>query len=143
MKGRNKERNKRQRQERYNENSREERLRAAEREREKQKTQQSVLLLQTIGRAMNCLNDSQSVCEATQSISFAFTAFSLYSIMTQAGDVMQQLPRSANGVSRLSQAALDAKGSSQSQQVRHNGSLDRDHLISQYRNVMESEVARY
>lgn len=45
--------------------------------------------------------------------------FSLYSIMTQAGDVMQQLPQSANGVFRLSQAALDAKGSSQSQQVRH------------------------
>lgn len=39
--------------------------------------------------------------------------------MTQAGDVMQQLPQSANGVFRLSQAALDAKGSSQSQQVRH------------------------
>lgn len=34
--------------------------------------------------------------------------------MTQAGDVMQQLPHSDNGVSRLSWAALDAKGSSQS-----------------------------
>lgn len=39
--------------------------------------------------------------------------------MTQAGDVMQQLPHSDSGVSRLPWAALDAKGSSQSQQVRH------------------------
>lgn len=30
--------------------------------------------------------------------------------MIQASDVMQQLPHSDNGVSRLSQAALDAKG---------------------------------
>lgn len=43
--------------------------------------------------------------------------------MAQAGDVMQQLPHSASGVSQLPQAALDAKGRSQSQQVRYKGSL--------------------
>lgn len=36
--------------------------------------------------------------------------FFLYGVTAQAGDVMQQLPQSANGVSRLSQAASDAKG---------------------------------
>ena len=53
--------------------------------------------------------------------------FSLHSIMAQAGDVMQQLPQSASGVSRLSPAAVDAKGSSQSQQVRHKGPSDTHH----------------
>ena len=47
--------------------------------------------------------------------------------MAQAGDVMQQLPQSASGVSRLSPAAVDAKGSSQSQQVRHKGPSDTHH----------------
>lgn len=61
--------------------------------------------------------------------------FPICSIMTQAGDVMQQLPQSANGVSRLSRAASDAKRSSQSQQVRHKSPLDREHLITQSRNV--------
>lgn len=51
-------------------------------------------------------------------------------IIAHAGDVMQQLPLSANGVSRLSQAAVDAKGSSQSQQVRHRSPLDMDHLLT-------------
>lgn len=51
-------------------------------------------------------------------------------IIAHAVDVMQQLPLSANGVSRLSQAAVDAKGSSQSQQVRHRSTLDMDHLLS-------------
>lgn len=101
-----------------------ERVRAAGKETEE--PQQSALFLQTIGKAMNCLNDSQSICEAAQRISFAFDAFSLCSIMAQCGDVMQQLPQSANGVSRLSPAALDAKGSSQSQQVRHRSPLDGD-----------------
>lgn len=81
---------------------------------------------------MDCLNDSQSICAATQSISFAFHAFSppIQHIIAHAVDVMQQLPLSANGVSRLSQAAVDAKGSSQSQQVRHRSPLDMDHLLS-------------
>lgn len=51
--------------------------------------------------------------------------------MTQAGNVMQQLPQSAIGVSRLPQAALDAKGSSQSQQVRHRSTLYREHNFLQ------------
>ncbi len=56
--------------------------------------------------------------------------------MTQCGDVMQQLPQSANGVSRLPRAALDAEGSSQSQQVRQRSPLDRDHLITHDGDVM-------
>lgn len=30
-----------------------------------EKTQQILLFLQTIGKAMDCLNDSQSICAAT------------------------------------------------------------------------------
>lgn len=61
---------------------------------------------------------------------FGFDAISRGSIMTQAGDVMQQLPHSDNGVSRLSRAASDAKGSSQSQQVRHKSPEKGDHSLT-------------
>ena len=50
--------------------------------------------------------------------------------MTQAGDVMQQLPHSDNGVSRLSRPASGAKGSSQSQQVRHKSPGKGDHSLT-------------
>lgn len=53
---------------------------------------------------------------------FGLDAFSRGSVIDQAGDVMQQLPHSDNGLFRLSQAAWDAKGSSESQQVRHKSS---------------------
>lgn len=36
---------------------------------------ESVLFLQTIGKAMKWLNDSQSICEATRCISFASNVF--------------------------------------------------------------------
>ena len=109
-------------------------LRSAEKE-----TQRSVLFLQTIGEAMRWVNDSQSICEATQSISFASNVFSLYSVMAPAGDVMQQLPQSANGASLLSPAASDAKGRNQSQQVRDKGRLDKIHSRRQYKNMMRQQ----
>ncbi len=62
--------------------------------------------------------------------------------MTQSGDVMQQLPRSASGVSRLPRAASDAKGSSQSQQVRQKSLLNREHLIIQYMVCDEEDLSQ-
>lgn len=38
------------------------------------KTQPGALFLQAIGEAMNCLNHSQSICEATRSMPFGFAA---------------------------------------------------------------------